>query len=181
MTMTAPYTEGPLAAYPTGMGAYKRRKTGLLPPRRRAGMGQGAPATAHWYDGIVNAFENVTGGLPVNAPEAGGGWVSQPNPSDPSTNLVTGTDANGNPTTYTVPTTWTPDQITQDLAQATGAGTTPPIIPPALQIPTWVWWALGGTAFLFLLGFSGVGKLIPRANPRHYRRRHNRRRSRSRR
>jgi len=174
VTMVAPYTQGALA----GFG---RRRKALMRAYPRF-MGQ-APVTTSLWDGLVNAVQNVAGGLPSGAPEAGGGWVSQPNPADPSTNLVTGTDPNGNPITYTVPTTWTPDQITQNLAQATGAGTTPPVIPPALQIPSWVYWAVGGVLVLVLLGYSGVGKLIPQSRPSvaTNRRRHNRRHSRSRR
>ncbi len=172
MTMVAPYTTGALA----GFG---RRRRMLMRAYPRF-MGQ-APVTAHWYDGVVNAFQNVVGGLPTNAPEAGGGWVTVPNPADTTTKLVQGVDPNGQPTTYTVPADWTPDQITQNLGISTGAGTTPPIIPPAFQIPTWAWWALGLGGIALLLGFSGLGKLIPRANPVHRRRRHTRQRARSRR
>lgn len=170
-----------------GMGAYQRHRARarmmgtLLPP---TGFGQ-ADSSTHWYDGIVNWAENVAGGLPAGAPEAGGGWVSQPNPADSTTNLITGTDPNGNPITYTVPATWTPDQINANLAQATGAGTTPPVIPSALQIPSWLWWVGGGALALALLGYSGVGKLIPQRrlapNPKRRKHRAARRRARARR
>jgi hypothetical protein len=75
------------------------------------------------WNAASNTFENVVGGLPANAPAAGGGWVSVTNPSDPTTKFVNGVDPSGNPTLYTVPVDWTPDQITANLA-ATGAGQT---------------------------------------------------------
>jgi hypothetical protein len=172
MTMVAPYTSGALAGY-------KRRRAGLVPPRR-SGMGQ------HWYDGIVNAFQNVVGGLPANAPEAGGGSVtiSQPFVAQHDFTLPDGTQVSAGQTVTPEMATWYVNSQGQDQSTPDPvAGTTPPLFPPGLipQIPTWVWWAAGGAALLFLLGFSGLGKLIPRSNPRHYRRRHNRRRSRSRR
>jgi hypothetical protein len=147
MTMVAPYTTGALA----GFG--RRRRALMRAYPRNSGMGQ------HWYDGLVNWAQNVAGGLPADAPEAGGGSVTV-------NGVTTYVDSSGNPSS-----TYDPN-----------AGTTPSIIPPGVlpTIPTWVWWALGATAVALLLGFSGVGKLIPRANPIH-RRRHTRRRSRSRR
>lgn len=118
-----------------GLGAYRRR--------RRSGLGQ------HWYDGIVNAAENVAGGLPYDAPVAGGGSVT-------ANGVTTYVDSSGNPSAIYDPV----------------AGTTPSIIPDVLPtVPTWLPVALGIGGLMLLLGFSGVGKLIPRANPSHRRRR----------
>lgn len=89
----------------------------------RLGQADGAGFLKSLWNAAANAAENVAGGLPVNAPAAGGGWVSLPNPVDPTTQLVKGVDDSGNETVYSVPATWTPAQITDNLA-STGAGQT---------------------------------------------------------
>jgi hypothetical protein len=178
MTMVAPYTQGALA----GFG---RRRKAMMRAYPRRGFGQDSTP---WYAGIVNAIENVAGGLPANAPIAGGGWASNGSVNADGSTTINYTDSNGQQGIMTVPANAdgspaTPDQLTAAVA-ATGAGTTPPIVPPALQIPSWAWWVIGGVVVMALLGYSGVGKLIPQSRPAaatNYRRRHNRRRSRSRR
>lgn len=89
----------------------------------RLGQAESSGFFGSLWNAISNTAENIAGGLPANAPQAGGGWVRQPNPADPTTQLVTGTDTSGNPTTFTVPADWTPAQITANLA-STGAGQT---------------------------------------------------------
>jgi hypothetical protein len=156
---------------PRGMGAWGQPTGGEgvayraphVFSRRSRGLGQ------HWYSGIVNAAENIAGGLPVNAPEAGGGYVTAATANADNSQTIRYVDSSGNAGIMTVSanpdgSTPSPDQL-QAAVNATGAGTTPPIIPPALQIPPWVPWAVGGVFVLLLLGYSGAGRVVFRGNP----------------
>ncbi len=145
---------GPYGGTPTFAGYYETvPRTGMRGYRR--GLGDGTP----WYAGVLNWAENVAGGLPADAPYAGGGSVTNPD----------GTISFVNSSGEYSPTS---DPL---------AGTSPSILPAGLTIPSWVWWA-GGTALaLFLLGYSGVGRgassVLARANRRRrpvHRRRHRR-------
>lgn len=149
---------------PAGMGA---RGVAYRAPhifgRRGRGLGQ------HWYSGFINAAENVAAGLPVDAPEAGGGYVTAASQNADNSQTIRYVDSSGNAGIMTVPANAdgsapTPDQLTAAVA-ATGAGTTPPIIPPALQLPPWLPWAIGGVGLLLLLGYSGAGRVVFRTNP----------------
>lgn len=147
---------------PPGMGAYRRG--------RGRGLGQN-PFTDAW-SALVSAAENVAGGLPINAPSAGGG---------------SGIDSSGNPVYVNAS---GQDQSTPDPT----AGQTPssllPSLPTLPTIPTWVPWTIGIVGVLLLLGYSGLGKtaaavvshnplLSVFGNPPHRRRHRNRRRNRA--
>jgi len=165
MTMVAPYTQGALA----GFGRRRKALMRAYPPRRR-GMGQ-----SFWSD-VTSLF----------SPTPGGGYVVTGTNSDGSQN-VNYTDSSGNPQTMTVPAGASVDQSVQaqipstvaydTTGLATAAAST--ITSPFASIPSWVWLVVGVGGLMLLMGFSGVGKLIPASNPRRYRR-HNRRRSRAR-
>lgn len=110
------------------------RMAGFSRPYGRRGLGQ------HWYDGLVNAAENIAGGLPVSAPEAGGGFVTAATTNDDNSQTIRYVDSNGQAAIMTVPanpdgSAPTPAQL-QAAVNQTGAGTTPPLIPP--NLPSWV-------------------------------------------
>lgn len=137
------------------------RMAGFARPYGRRGLGQ------HWYDGIVNAAENIAGGLPVNAPEAGGGFVTAATTNDDNSQTIRYVDSNGNAAIMTVPanpdgSAPTPDQL-QAAVNQTGAGTTPPVIPP--NLPKWIIPTLIGVGVVIVLvvGFgvySGVKRNV---------------------
>ena len=152
MTMVAPNIAMRAQVGPYGATAGSLRGYYVTLPRR--GMGSYPKAGGlgqHWYDGILNAAENVAGGLPIDAPTAGGGWVSTAD----GTQYVNQAGENQS----------TPDP---------GAGITPSLLP---TLPSWVVPTVGIVAILLLLGYSGIGRtaaaVASRANRSHRsRRRH---------
>lgn len=115
---------------------YAQPRLGTVQWRGRWAGPRFGQSSTPWYAGIVNAAENLAGGLPVSAPEAGGGWVSTTTNADNS-KTIGYVDASGQSAIMTVPANPdgsppSPDQLTAAVA-ATGAGTTPPIIPSAVS------------------------------------------------
>lgn len=160
MTMVAPNIGlraqvGPYGAVPTFQGYYatvpRTARRGMGSYRKGGGLGQDTPELT--ADNFVQEVESALPTWLGGSPTPGGGYVVTGQNADGS-KPITYVDTSGNAQQGTVPPGVDPSKYVNDKNN-----------PPLFQLPTWLPWVAGGALLLLLLGYSGVGKMLPaRAN-----------------